>query len=61
MDERFSGGALARLRAALSEMTRAERVAAEGILARPGEASHSTAAAVAGAAGGGFGGGGVFL
>ena len=55
MDERFSGGALARLRAALTDMTRAERVAAEWILARPGEASRSTAAAAADAAGVGFG------
>jgi RpiR family carbohydrate utilization transcriptional regulator len=55
MDERFNGGALARLRAAVADMTRAERVAAEWILARPGEASRSTAAAVAEAAGVGFG------
>lgn len=55
MDERFAGGALARLRAALAEMTRAERVAAEWLLAKPGEASRSTAAEVAAAAGVGFG------
>jgi DNA-binding MurR/RpiR family transcriptional regulator len=55
LDERFNGGALARLRAALVDMTRAERVAAEWILAQPGEASRSTAAAVAEAAGVGFG------
>jgi DNA-binding MurR/RpiR family transcriptional regulator len=54
-DERFNGGALARLRAARADMTRAERVVAEWILARPGEASRSTAAAVAEAAGVGFG------
>jgi len=55
LDERFNGGALARLRAARADMTRAERVVAEWILARPGEASRSTAAAVAEAAGVGFG------
>lgn len=55
VDDAFSGGALARLRAALLVMTPAERVAAEWILARPGEASRSTAAGVAEAAGIGFG------
>lgn len=55
MDDTFNGGALARLRAALPEMKPAERVVAEWILARPGDASRSTAAAVAEAAGVGFG------
>ncbi|HEV7216588.1 MAG TPA: MurR/RpiR family transcriptional regulator [Chloroflexota bacterium] len=55
MDGRFSNGALARLRAALPAMKPAERVVAEWILARPGDASRSTAAAVAEAAGVGFG------
>ncbi|GEM_PF-6981226 len=56
VDDQFgSGGALARLRAALPEMTHAERTAAEWLLAHPGEATHLTAAALAEAAGVGFG------
>jgi len=55
MDDVFGSGALARLRAALPDMKPAERVVAEWILARPGDASRSTAAAVAEAAGVGFG------
>lgn len=55
MDDGFNGGALAHLREALPSMTPTERVAAEWVLAHPGEASRLTAAAVAEAAGVGFG------
>lgn len=55
MDDAFGGGASTRLRAALPAMTAAERVAAQWILAHPGEASRLTAQAVAAASGVGFG------